>query len=81
MIVLLGDSNAQTQNWYRPGKATYDSIKTDVIKSQFCLEQLIHDPTHIIGDSISFVDLVFKSQSNLVMESVVHSSLHENFIT
>ena len=46
-------------NWYRLGKTTYKGIKTDGIISQFCLEHLIHEPTHIIGDSFSCTDLIF----------------------
>ena len=78
LIVLLGDFNAHTQNWYRSGKTTYKRIEIDGITSQFCLELLIHEPTHITGDSFSCTDLIFTSQPNLVRESGVHSSLHEN---
>ena len=45
---------------------------------QFGLQQLINEPTHHARDSSSFIDLIFASQPNLVMESGVHSSLHKN---
>ena len=38
--------------------------------------QLIKEPTHIIGNSSSCIDLLFCSQPNLVMESGVHPSLN-----
>ena len=41
---------ACTQNQYPPRKTTYEDIKIDYMTSQFCLEQLIHEPTHITGD-------------------------------
>ena len=48
------------------------------IISTFGLQEIINEPTHIIGDSSSCIDLIFISQPNLVMESGVHSSLHPN---
>ena len=36
------------------------------------------EPTHILTDLPSCIDLLFTSQSNIVMESVVHSSFHQN---
>ena len=43
------------------------------------LQQLIHEPTHIIGERSSCIDLTFDSQPNLMVESCVQSSLHQNF--
>ena len=64
----------------------------DAITTQFGLQQLIKEPTHvltdspscidllnhILTDSPSCIDLLFTSQPNLVMESGVYSSLHQN---
>ena len=74
LIVVLGDFNAQTKGWYPLGKTTYEGTRIDGITFQFGLEQLIHDPTHNIGE----IDLIFASQPNLVVESGVQSSLHQN---
>ena len=76
MIVILGDFNAKSSNWYKHDKTTYEGAKIEAITSQFGLKQLIQQPTHILS---SCIDLVFKFQPNLVMESRVHSSLHENY--
>ena len=46
----------------------------DGITSQFGLEQLIHEPTRIIGERSCCIDLVLASQQNLVAESGVQSS-------
>ena len=78
LILVLGDSNAQTKGWYALGKTTYEDTRIDGITSQFVLEQLIHEPTHIIGGRTSSMDLIFASQPNLVVESGVQSSLHQN---
>ena len=46
--------------------------------SQFGLQQLIKEPTHILTNSSSCINLFFTSQPNLAMESGVYSSLHQN---
>ena len=76
LIVVLGDFNAQTKGWYPLGKTTYEGTRIDGITSQFGLEQLIHEPTHIIGERSSCIDLIFAYQPNLVVEWGVQSSLH-----
>ena len=40
--------------------------------------QLINSATHIIGNSSSWIDLIFTQQPNLVTSSGVHPSLHNN---
>ena len=77
LIVVLGDINAQTKG-YPLGKSTYECIRIGGITSQFGLEQLIHEPTHIIGERFSCIDLIFAFQPNLVVESDIQSSLHQN---
>ena len=78
LIVVLGDFNAETKGWYPLGKATYEGTRIDGITSQFGLEQLIHEPTHITGERSSCIDLIFGSQPNSVVKSGVQSSLHQN---
>ena len=78
LTVVLGDVHAQTKGWYPLGKTIYEGTRIDGIKSQFRLEQLIHEPTHITGERSSCIDLIFASQPNLVVESGVQSSLHQN---
>ena len=50
----------------------------DAITSQFGLKQLIQEPTHILNDSSSCIDLIFTSQPNLIMGLRVHYTLHQN---
>ena len=50
----------------------------DVVTSNYGLHQLIQEPTHILKLSSSYIDLIFTTQPNLVMESGIHSSLHSN---
>ena len=70
--------NCLTVSNYKHNRTTYEGSKIDTITSQFGLQQLITEPTDILTDSSPCIDLLFTSQPNLVMESGVHSSLHQN---
>ena len=76
LIVILGGFNAKVNTWCKSNKTTYEGSKIDGLTSNFGLQQLIKEPTHIIGNSSSCIDLLFCPQPNLVMESGVHPSLH-----
>ena len=76
MIVILGDFNAKLNTWCKSDKTTYEGSKIGGVTSNFGLQGLIKEPTHIIGNSSSCIDLLFCSQPNLVMESGVHPSFH-----
>ena len=78
LTVVFGDFNAKSNLWFKGNKTTNEGSKIDGITSTFGLQQIINEPTHIIGDSSSYIDLIFTSQPNLVMESGVHSLLHPN---
>ena len=78
LTVVLGDFNATSSLWYNRDITTYEVSKIDGAASQFGLEKIIKEPTHIIGDSSLCIDLIFTTQPNLVMEPGVHSSLHSN---
>ena len=78
LTVILGDFNAKSSFWYNNDITTNEGSKIDGVTSQFGLQQIIKELTHFIGDSSSCMDLIFTTQPNLVMESVVHYSLHAN---
>ena len=48
LFFVLGDLNAQTKGWYTLGKTIYQGCRIYGITSEFGLEQLIHELTHII---------------------------------
>ena len=78
MMVLLGDFNANCTNWYKHDKTNFEGIAIENISSQCGLYQVINEPTHILENSSSCIDLIFTSQLNLITESGVHPSLHPN---
>ena len=48
------------------------------MQRQFELHQIIEKPTHILENS-SCIDVVFTTQSNLIVASGTHHSLHPNY--
>ena len=78
LIVVLGDFNVRMQGWYQNDITTFEGCKIDIATSQFGLSQIIKEPTHILSNSTSCIDLIFTSQPNLVLHSGVHPSLHSN---
>ena len=76
--VSLGDFIAHTKSWYEPRKTPYKGIKTDGVTFQLGLQQLICQPTHTFTETSFCLDLIFPLQLILMMESSVHSSLHQN---
>ena len=78
LIVVLGDFNTKMQAWYQNNITTFEGCKIDIETSKFGLSQIIEEPTHILSNSASCIDLTFTSQPNIVMHSGVHLSLHWN---
>ena len=78
LIVTIGDFNTKSSNWYTGDTNTSEGSKIEAITSQFGLQQIINEPTHIQRHFLSYIDLIFSSQPNLVMSSGIHSSLHQN---
>ena len=78
LTVFLGDFNAKWSLLYNNDITTYEGSKIDSATSRFELQQLIKEPTHIIGDSSTCICLIFTTQPNLVMKSGIHFSLHSN---
>ena len=67
---MIGGFNAKSCYWSIPEGAQLDSVT-----SLYGTKQLISEPTHILQQSSSCIDLIFTSQSNIVMDSVADSSL------
>ena len=69
LIDALADFNGKTTNWFKNNISSYEGLKIDTITSQFGLQQLINELTHLKATSFSCIDLIFTSQPNLAMES------------
>ena len=78
LVVAIGDFNAKSKSWYINDSTTSQGNVLENITSQFGLQQIIKEPTHILDNSSSCIDLIFTSQPNLTIESGVYPSLHPN---
>ena len=78
LIVVPGDFNIKSKNWYTNDKTTTENGKIEFVTSQYGPHQIINEATHVLGNSSSYLDLIFTSQPNLVVDSGVHPSLHPN---
>ena len=49
LFLVLSDFNVKSSNRYKLDKKTYGGFKIDEVTSQFRLQQLIKEPTHILA--------------------------------
>ena len=78
MISALGDFKPKSSNLCKNDSTSHEGPMIDAVANNYGLYQLIHKLMHILNLSSSCIDLIFNSQTNLVMESGVHSYLHSN---
>ena len=76
--VILGDFNAQSKSLWSGDSTTMEGIRLDSLVSTYKFHQLISEPTHILRNSLSCIDLIFTDQPSFVADSGVHPALHEN---
>ena len=76
--LILGDFNCRSNSWWEGNISTKEGIDLKSVSSSHWLHQIITDPTHILPQSSSCIDLIFFDQPNLVIDSGVHSSSHAN---
>ena len=73
--MFIGDFNARNTIWWCGDKNNSEGLEINELSSYYNLHQLIKNPTHILPNSESCIDLLFTSQPNLISESGVHASL------
>ena len=74
--VILGDFNARSQSWWSDDMTSYEGSHIDSLSYGF--HKLISDPTHLLPNSFSCIDLIFTDQPDLAADSGVHPILHGN---
>ena len=78
LTVMTGDFNAKSKDWCSIDMTSFEGSELDSLTSQFGLLQILKEPTHILDNSRSCIDLIFTSQPNMVIYSGVNASLHSN---
>lgn len=76
---FIADFNAKSRNCYWNGITSFEVHRLNFLPlNLLCPNQVIKEPTHLLDNSKSCIDLIFTSQSNMIMDSEVHTSLHFN---
>ena len=76
--IILGDFNARSKSWWPDNITSPEGTDINSLATVHGLQQLISEPTHLLPNSLSCIDLIFTDQPNLVVDSGVHHSLHPN---
>ena len=76
-VVITGDFNCRSSQWWDNDIENNEGKLFEPLTSDLGLHQLISEATHLMGDSRSCIDLIFTDLPNLIIESGVHPSLHE----
>ena len=76
--LILGDFSAKSPTWWDDGTISIEGTQLDALSSFHGLHQIIKEPTHLMENSASCIDLVITDQPDLVIDSGVHPSLHAN---
>ena len=76
-VIITGDFNCRSTQWWANDIENNEGRLFESITSDLGLYQLISEPTNLMGNSKSCIDLVFTDQPNMVIESGVDPSLHE----
>ena len=78
LTTVSGEFNAKSNKWSEGDRSTIEGSKIDFLTFQFGLSEIIKEPTQILENSSSCIDLIFTTQTNMVLESGVHHSLHQD---
>ena len=75
-MLLLGDFNVKSKTWFINDQSSSKGTQLESLTSLYGMKQVITEPSHVLQNSPSCIDLIFTNQSNLIMDAGVHPSLH-----
>ena len=78
LSVILGNVNARSKNWWVDYTQTSEGSWINSLTTSYGFRQLISEPTHILKNFSSYIDLIFTDQPSLITDSGTHPSLHPN---
>ena len=78
LTTVIGDSNAKSNEWSEDDRSANEGSKIDFVTSKFRLSQIIKELTHILENPSSGFDLIFSTQTILILDSGVHHSLQQD---
>ena len=69
LTTMIGDFNAKSSSWYLNDITSFEGSQITFLASQFTMYQVIKEPTQILDNSYSCIDIIFTSQPNMIMDS------------
>ena len=75
-MLLLGDFNAKSKTWFINNQSSRKGTQLESLNSLYGMKQLIAEPTHVLENPSSCIDLLFVNQPNLITDAGVHPSFH-----
>ena len=79
LTVMIGDFDAKSSNWYLNDITSFEGSQIEFLASQFAMSQVINEPTHILDNSKSCIDLIFTSQPNMIHSNCHHQIIYAKF--
>ena len=76
--IILGDFNVRSSVWWTKDKTAMEGTQLESLTTVHGFHQLISQPTHLLPQASSCIDLIFTDQPNLIADSGDHPSLHSN---
>ena len=76
-IIFTGDFNCRSQQWCSGDIENDEGVALDEFIESNSLTQLIDQPTQIMNDSRSCIDLIITDQPNILVDYGVHPSLYK----
>ena len=78
LMATIVDFNSKSKDWYSQDKTSFKGKTIESIVLRFGLYQLFYEPTHLLENYSSCIELICTLQPNLVVKSGVHPSFHSN---
>ena len=72
-ILLFSDFNAKSKTWFINDQSSREGTQLESLTLLYGMKQLIAEPTHVLENSSSCIELIFTNQPNLIMEFIPHS--------
>ena len=72
VTAMIDDFNVKLSSWNLNDITSFKGSQTEFHASQFAMSQRIKELTHISDNSRSYIDLIFTSQPNIIMDSGVY---------
>ena len=77
-VISLGDFNAKSSSWSVNDTTTEEGTILENLTFLYGMKKLISAPKHILEHSSGCIGLLYVNQPNLVIDSGIHPSLHQN---